>query len=92
MNGHHRKKKSGREGQSFFEEDIHARLGAVGLTPRQQKVVELVMRGMSNREIAAQLLIEEYTVKVHLRDIFHRLNVHRRTAIIAKVLQLSHTD
>ncbi len=90
MNGYRRRKKSHQEGLSSYEEDLHGRLAECGLTPRQQNVVELVMRGLSNREIATQLLIEEYTVKVHMRDIFYRLNVHRRTALVAKILQLTY--
>jgi DNA-binding NarL/FixJ family response regulator len=70
---------------------LRARLTSCGLTQRQQEVTELLMRGLSNREIAEQLLIEEYTVKVHLRDIFQRMNVHRRTALVAKILQLDLT-
>lgn len=67
---------------------VHARMNTLGLTNRQQEVVELLMQGFSNREIADRLLIEVDTVKVHLRDIFNRLNVHRRTALVAKILEL----
>lgn len=67
---------------------VHARMNSLGLTNRQQEVVELLMQGFSNREIADRLLIEVDTVKVHLRDIFNRLNVHRRTALVAKILEL----
>jgi DNA-binding NarL/FixJ family response regulator len=71
----------------FYEEDIRAKLGMCGLTLRQQQVVELVLRGLTNREIAAELHIEEYTVKVHLRDIFYRLKIQRRSSLILKVFQ-----
>ena len=67
---------------------VHARMNSLRLTNRQQEVVELLMQGLSNREIADRLLIEVDTVKVHLRDIFNRLNVHRRTALVAKILEL----
>lgn len=67
---------------------VHARMDSLRLTNRQQEVVELLMQGLSNREIADRLLIEVDTVKVHLRDIFNRLNVHRRTALVAKILEL----
>ncbi len=88
MNGQ-RKRKSGESRLALQEQALHERLAECGLTQRQQEVAELVMWGLSNREIAEQLLIEEYTVKVHLRDIFLKLNVHRRTALIAKILQLA---
>ena len=67
---------------------VHARMNTLRLTNRQQEVVELLMQGLSNREIADRLMIEVDTVKVHLRDIFNRLNVHRRTALVAKILEL----
>jgi DNA-binding NarL/FixJ family response regulator len=69
----------------FYQEDVRARLATCGLTPRQQQVVELVLQGLTNREIAAALRIEEYTVKVHLRDIFYRLKIQRRTSLMLKV-------
>lgn len=71
------------------EINIHSRIEALGLTHRQQMVVELVLQGLSNRQIAGQLSIEELTVKVHLRDIFHKLKLHSRTALIAKALQIN---
>lgn len=87
MNG--QRKKPSDSKPMTHENHLHVRLSECGLTQRQKEVVELVMWGMSNRQIAEQLLIEEYTVKVHLRDIFQRLNVHRRTALMAKILQLT---
>jgi DNA-binding NarL/FixJ family response regulator len=71
--------------------DIRARLTKCGLTPRQQQVVELAMRGLSNRQISAELRIEEQTVKAHLRDIFYRLKIQRRTSLMLKILQLTKT-
>ncbi len=92
MNECRQKRKLGHQSLSFYEADLHARLATCGLTPRQQQVVVLVMRGLSNREIATKLLIEEYTVKVHLRDIFYRLKIHRRTALLTKIFQLTHAN
>ena len=82
-----KKRETGQRGLDLYQNDIRARLTKCGLTPRQQQVVELVLRGLSNREIAAELRIEEYTVKVHLRDIFYRLKIQRRTSLIMKVFQ-----
>src|SRR5207237_3586388 len=49
------------------------------LTPREQEVLELLHKGMTNRQIARTLWISETTTKVHVRHIFRKLNVHSQT-------------
>jgi two-component system, NarL family, nitrate/nitrite response regulator NarL len=49
-----------------------------GLTSRELEVAELIERGLSNKEIAAQLSIAVTTVKNHVHSILEKLNVHRR--------------
>lgn len=71
-----------------YAEFLRNRIHSYDFTPRQQEVIVLVFQGLSNREIAEQLRIETETVKVHLRSIFCRLNVRRRTAVVAKILGL----
>jgi DNA-binding NarL/FixJ family response regulator len=48
------------------------------LTPREIEVLELVVRGASNKEIAEALSITENTVKIHLRNILEKLHLHNR--------------
>jgi DNA-binding NarL/FixJ family response regulator len=49
------------------------------LTPREQEVLQLVARGMANKEIARRLGITEKTVKAHLTSVFQRIGVEDRT-------------
>ncbi|HJW26302.1 MAG TPA: response regulator transcription factor [Rhodocyclaceae bacterium] len=56
----------------------------VGLTDRQAQVLALMMRGLSNREIAEQLDLSEGTVKIHATAVFKALGVTSRTqALVA---------
>ena len=54
-----------------------------GLTAREQEVCELVRRGFSNREVAADLGITPGTVKIHLQHIFAKAGVRDRSALAA---------
>jgi two-component system, OmpR family, sensor kinase len=53
------------------------------LTPRQQEVVALIAAGLSNRQIAAQLVVSEGTVANHVRAILDRLGAERRGQVAA---------
>lgn len=48
------------------------------LTDREQEIVGWVIRGMTNKEIAARLEISDKTVKTHLSNIFSKLKINRR--------------
>lgn len=49
------------------------------LTPREHEVLQLLVRGRSNKEIGARLFISEETVKSHLKTLFAKLKVRDRT-------------
>ena len=51
------------------------------LTPRQREVATLIACGLTNRQIAHELVLSELTVDVHVRNIMARLRVHSRTRI-----------
>ncbi|MGH9463550.1 MAG: response regulator transcription factor [Vicinamibacteria bacterium] len=53
-----------------------------GLTRRENQVLELVRRRLSNKEIAEVLKVSEATVKFHLTHIFTKLQVHDRHLLV----------
>jgi len=52
------------------------------LTERELQIVAVVASGLSNKQVASQLKISEWTVSAHLRRIFIKLHVDNRTAMI----------
>ena len=57
----------------------------IGLTDRQSQVLALMVRGMSNRDIAEQLELSEGTVKIHATAVFKTLGVNSRTQALVTV-------
>ncbi len=66
---------------------VSSRGSSDGLSEREVEVVNLVARGDTNREIAETLVIAENTVKVHLRNVYGKLNLRNRQELTAYVLQ-----
>lgn len=57
----------------------------IGMTERQAQVLSLMVKGLSNRDIGAQLALSEGTVKIHATAVFKALGVTSRTQALVAV-------
>jgi two-component system nitrate/nitrite response regulator NarL len=60
------------------------------LTERERQIMRLVSEGLSNKAIGRQLNIADGTIKVHLHNIYQKLEINNRTVLAA--LAISHND
>lgn len=58
------------------------------LTPRELEVLQLMARGMTNRQIARRLAISEHTVKFHAGAVLGKLNARSRTEAVARAISV----
>lgn len=61
---------------------------SLGITVRELEILTLIARGLSNREIAAQLFVSENTVKTHCARTFNKLGATRRTQAVQRGKEL----
>ncbi len=53
------------------------------LTPREIEIVSLVLKGLTNREIAGELFISENTLKTHLKNIYQKVQVTQKRELLS---------
>jgi len=68
-------------------EKLAARMGTEDLTPREFDVLEQIVRGKSNKEIASELNVSEATVKTHINSLLGKLGVTDRTQAATAAIQ-----
>jgi DNA-binding NarL/FixJ family response regulator len=74
--------KTTREGSLILNQRLCLKLG---LTARQQQILALLARGFTNKEIAGNLYLSEFTVKNHVHRIMRQLNAQSRYAAVQTV-------
>jgi len=73
--------------QALIQPPSEAEILAADLTRREQEVLALLVKGMSNPEIAERLFISRATVKVHVSSILSKLGVASRAEAISLAIQ-----
>ena len=70
-----------------IQQALDERARTPALSMREQQVLALVAEGLRNKEIAAALGISADTTGMHVKNIYTKLNVHDRTAAVAKAIR-----
>lgn len=78
-------------GQTYLPASVAAALAAqfprADLSVRETEVLRLIVQGLSNKQIAYELRIAEYTVKNHVKNVLNKLGVDDRTQAATSALQ-----
>jgi two-component system nitrate/nitrite response regulator NarP len=75
--------------QHSIENPTGRALAEEHLTMREREIVDLVSKGMRNREIAERCGLTEGTVKTHLHNIFGKMDVSSRTQLLISLGQIT---
>lgn len=74
---------------SLFARLAEPRSGAqeYGLTSREREILQLLVDGLTIRQIAGKIDVSFHTVDTHIRNIYSKLHVHNRGGAVAKAIQ-----
>jgi DNA-binding NarL/FixJ family response regulator len=87
----YRAAKAGASGYLHFPNGIAARIAErearIGLSPREQDVLMMISKGLTNKEIGRALLISQFTVRNHVNHILEKLEAGDRTEAVSIAMQ-----
>lgn len=72
---------------SKLDDDVDSTVWDEMLTQREQEILVLMTRGMSNRDVSEELFISEKTVKNHVSNIFQKMQVRDRTQAVIQAIK-----
>lgn len=75
-------------GENYYPSEVLPYGNKLSLSNQQMKIVEILRKGYSNKQIAYELNISESTVKVHMTAIMRKLNCVNRIQVIRKLFDL----
>ena len=68
----------------YFQGQTNSRTEAEQLSTREREILELIIAGLSNKEIAGRLSMSVLTLRWHLKQIYKKLHVHSRVEVVLK--------
>lgn len=69
--------------------DINKLMKQFNFTKRETEIIELIFQGYNNQQISEKLFISIFTVKSHINNIFKKLGVNNRSAVMSKLISVS---
>ena len=69
--------------------ELDRRALAAAISPREQELLRVLAEGLTNREMAERLVLEESTIRTHLRNIYRKLGVNSRVAVLRRARELN---
>ena len=59
------------------------------LTMREKEIVSLVGKGYNYKQMSDTLYVTTYTINYHLKNIYKKLNIHSKSALLSKIMNES---
>jgi DNA-binding NarL/FixJ family response regulator len=76
-----------RQAMNFFRKHVPPVPKEYDLTEREKEILQLVIEGFNNEDIASKLFISIQTVRNHIRHIYEKLHVHSRSQAVVKAIR-----